>query len=295
MHEFRKLDAHKICGIVTIYSPIISHIDNIKSYIDFIDRLYVVDNSSTPDENIHVEILRKYPTAEILSYGKNIGIAAALNLGIKKGLENNYSWLLTMDQDSCFDSFQIERFFDSLAFIDPRRTAILSPAHEVTADNAVGICVYEKKDEVMTSGNLLNLRLTGKIGLFNEELFIDSVDHDYCLRANLLGLDILQAVNCFIRHTVGEVYSGSFLFGMKRKTFYIHSPERMYFIVRNSLYLSKKYGKDFPVYIKQHRKFINLKISQCIRYSDERRIYLRFIFKAYCDFFRNKYGNRVNI
>jgi rhamnosyltransferase len=295
MHENNIHDAHNICGIVTLYSPSISYIDNIKTYINFIDRLFVVDNSLVPNENIHAEISRTFPTAEILSSGKNIGIASALNLGIKKGLASNYEWLLTMDQDSYFDAGQIEKYFDSVSFIDTGKVAILSPAHEKKLVSAEKRCIYEKKDEVMTSGNLLNLSLTRKIGLFNEELFIDSVDHDYCLRAHLLGFDILQSINCFMWHNVGQLYNGSFLFGLKRKKIYIHSPERMYFIVRNGLYISKTYRNAFPAYTKMLRKHINLRISKSIRYSDERWLYIRFILKAYYDFFRKKYGNRVNI
>ena len=34
----------------------------------------------------------------------------------------------------------------------------------------------------MTSGNLLNLKIAEKIGDFEEKLFIDEVDHDYCYR-----------------------------------------------------------------------------------------------------------------
>ncbi|NTW68376.1 MAG: glycosyltransferase [Chlorobiaceae bacterium] len=283
-----------ICGIITLYAPPISCVDNIETYLSYIERLYIVDNTPSPRHPITPELLRKYPNIELLSCGQNIGIAAALNLAINKGLENNYSWLLTMDQDSYFDADQAKRYFESLAVIDESRVAILSPSHE-NRPNASGACVYEKKDEVMTSGNLLNLSLTRKTGVFNEALFIDSVDHDYCLRANLLGLDVVQAVNCFICHTVGQEYSGSFFFGLKRKTFHIHSPKRMYFIVRNGLYISKTYRHAFPVYTKYLQKHIHSKISKCIRYSDQRWLYIRFVLQACFDYLFNRYGNRVGI
>jgi len=283
-----------ICGIITFYEPPLSCIDNIETYLCYIDRLYIVDNTPSPRNQIFPELLRKYPNIELLSFGHNIGMAAALNLGIKKGLENSYSWLLTMDQDSYFEADQAKRYFESLSVIDYSRVAILSPAHGNRATDSVA-CVYEKKDEVMTSGNLLNLSLSRKTGAFNEALFIDSVDHDYCLRANLLGLDVLQAVNCYICHTVGQEYSGAFLFGLKRKTFHIHSPKRMYFIVRNGLYISKTYRQAFPDYTKYLQKHIQARISKCIRYSDQRWVYIRFVLQALFDYVFNRYGNRVGI
>lgn len=204
------------CGVVTLYSPPDACIKNIETYITYIDKLYIIDNTNSPDTNLHKELENRFGKAEILSYGKNLGIAAALNLAIKKGLECGYEWLLTMDQDSFFDDIQAKKFFESLTTIDKKTGAIVSPAHKKNSDDNEP-CIYVRKDEVMTSGNLLNLSLTKQIGLFNEDLFIDSVDHDYCLRANLAGFDVLQAINCFIQHQVGNCFSGSFLFGMKKK------------------------------------------------------------------------------
>jgi len=283
-----------ICGMLTLYSPPETYIKNIATYINYIDKLYVIDNSVNCDNKIDDELIRKYPKIEFLAIGKNIGIAAALNLSIDIALQNRYLWMLTMDQDSYFDEDQAQRFFHSFSSIGNNDVAILSPSHEkVSVDT--GDCIYHKRDTVMTSGNLLNLSLAKKIGAFNEDLFIDCVDHDYCLRSNLLGIDVLQASNCFIQHEVGKSFSGSLLYGLRKRTFNIHSPKRMYFIVRNSLCMEKKYSKTFPDYIKGIKKAMHLKMSKSLRYSNNRIDYMRYILKAYFDFYRNKYGNRVNL
>ena len=36
---------------------------------------------------------------EIILNKENLGIATALNIGVRKALENGYEWILTMDQD----------------------------------------------------------------------------------------------------------------------------------------------------------------------------------------------------
>lgn len=147
----------------------------------------------------------------------------------------------------------------------------------------------------MTSGNLLNLNLTQKIGGFNEQLFIDSVDHDYGLRANFSGFYVLQMNNCFLQHTIGKTYSGSAFFTSKQKIFSIHNPKRLYFIVRNGFYIARKYKKQFPKYTREIKSYINKKISYYIKYAPQKRIYIKYILKGIIDYKTNRFGNRVNI
>jgi len=295
MVQREKVNDISVCGMITLYSPPESLFHNISTYIDYIEKLYIVDNSVDDNDNIYTELLHTYPKVEIVASGKNIGVAAALNLCIAVALQNKYQWMLTMDQDSFFDADQAKHYFCSLTCIDnKKKVALLSPSHErVLMDSDV--CVYQQKEVVMTSGNLLNLLLVNDIGLFNEDLFIDSVDHDYCLRAHILGLDVLQAKNCFIQHEVGRLYSSSLLFGYRKRIFYIHSPKRMYFIVRNSLYMGNKYRKTFPEFIKKQNKAVFEKISKSIRYSDKKTTYMKYIIKAYIDYYFNKYGNQINL
>ena len=283
-----------ICGMLTLYFPPASLFTNIATYIDYIDKLFVVDNSPDSNNTFYIDLLLRYPSVEIVASGENIGIAGALNLCISVAKKENYLWMLTMDQDSYFDEIQASRYFDSLQVIDHARVAIVSPSHEEVGSGS-DCCVYEKKDTVMTSGNLLNLFSVEKIGMFNEDLFIDCIDHDYCLRAKLLGFDVLQAKNCFIQHEVGTPYSGSFFLGVMKRKFHIHSPRRMYFIVRNSLYMNKKYRKAFPEYVRIHNKEVLHKISKTLRYGNHRALYVQYIIKGCFDYYLNKYGNRVGI
>jgi rhamnosyltransferase len=284
----------KFCGVVTFYNPPENYMLNISTFSRFLDKIFIVDNTPGDNDSNHQSLLQRFPNVVVLSTGKNLGIAKAINLGIEAALENSASWLLTMDQDSYFDVDQAEKYFKSCAEIDKDKVAILSPSHEKVPTEGA-FCYYKKQDAVMTSGNLLNLSVIRNIGFFNEDLFIDSVDHDYCLRANLLGFEVLQATNCFIQHVVGDLYQGSLMFGLKKKTFHIHSPKRMYFIVRNGLYIRKKYGKEFPVYTKMLKRVNYQRVSKCLRYSDCRIEYVRSLIKAYYDYSRKRFGNRVGI
>ncbi len=285
---------NKICGLVTLYNPQENYLLNISTFSRFLDRLFVVDNSPAEQSVNHAALLQRFPNAVLLSTGKNLGIATAINLGIKAALKHNAHWLLTMDQDSYFCPLQAERFFCSVNFVDKERAAILSPQHNPTQLDD-GPCSFEETEVAWTSGNLLNLELIQKIGLFDEKLFIDSVDHDYCFRVNLSGFKVLQATNCYLVHPpLGEKSSGNFL-GKKKNNYDTHSPKRMYFIIRNGLYLSRKYKSEYPVFIKKHQKHIRKYFIKSLKYSDRRTEYLQYCIRAVNDYRHGIFGNPVDI
>ncbi|MCF8216977.1 MAG: glycosyltransferase [Chlorobium sp.] len=283
-----------ICGVATLYFPKEDIFSNIDTYIRYLDRFYIVDNTPEPDKQIHARLLERYPQAELYALGKNTGVAKALNIGMKKGTSAGYQWLLTMDQDSFFEPAQSERFFSSVSGLGDRNISILSPSHK-PMEHSDGLCVFEDKAVVMTSGNLVHLGSAASIGLFNEKLFIDSVDHDYCLRSLQQGFSVLQATNCYLTHRVGEAYKGEMFWGVKRKSFSIHSPKRMYFIVRNGLYINRMYKLVSPAFIEKHRKHVIDKIIKVLKYSDHRTEYIHFIGKALFHYATNRFGNPVNL
>ena len=115
---------------------------------------------------------------------KNLGIAKALNLACEKAISDGFKWILTMDQDSYFDSKNIEEYLKIFSQIKNDNIGIISPNHVLKND----ITKLEKDeifidtDHVMTSGNLLNLSVWEKVGKFDENLFIDEVDSEMCYR-----------------------------------------------------------------------------------------------------------------
>jgi len=287
-------EKENLCGVVTLYYPTYLHVKNLETYAHFLQKLIVVDNSPHPDYGLHQKLLEYVPHAEIIAPCENLGVAAALNIGAEMALSGGFSWLLTMDQDSFFPEDVACRFFDAFKLLETATVAVLAPGHNTTLDDGTA-GRFEPKFEVMTAGSLVNLNLIPEIGLFDERLFIDAVDHDFCIRAGINGYAVLEAVNCCMGHQPGELYNGSCLWGRKKKVFSIHSPKRMYFIVRNSLYLIHTYKSFNKDDIRVLRRHMHARISRCLRYSSRRFEYARFILKAYVDFFFCRYGNSVDI
>lgn len=285
----------KICGVVTLYNPTESHLLNIKTYVDGLGCLYVVDNSPMDDQLRIKSIGVGFDKVKVLSSGKNLGISGALNLAINQARKDGYEWLLTMDQDSFFEPEQFRRFMGSFVDMPRINTAIISPVQDVSDYVCSEDVQYEEVDIVVTSGNLLNLQSIDVIGVFDESLFIDSVDHDFCLRANSCGYKVLQLNNCYLCHKIGEPYAGSLLWGLKKRNIHIHSPKRMYFMVRNSLFIRKEYGDRFPEFMGEHMKGVWTKITKTLKYGDRRAVYVRYIAAGIIDYVFKRYGNRVSI
>ena len=169
-------------------------------------KLYIIDNSDFSNEDIIKQTNKKIV---YLPQYKNNGIAKALNCGVDLAKMHGYKWLLTMDQDSSFSESMSEKYFNCFDNIDNiKDTIIIAPFYKkynTVVSSSLNITYkYIEPLTVITSGNLINLDLVGKIDGFNEKLFIDEVDFDFCLRARLQKFRIIQFTDIHLNHKLGE-------------------------------------------------------------------------------------------
>jgi rhamnosyltransferase len=140
----------------------------------------------------------------------------------------------------------------------------------------------------MTSGNLLNLHAVEQIGGFSEELFIDRVDQEYCLRLRMNNYRVIQVNSVVLDHPQGRM-TKHFLFN---RAYYTtnHSPIRRYYITRNTLYVIKKYGEIFPEYVKWEKDIFLSDLKNIILFEKDKINKLRMIVRGYCDYRQRVYG-----
>lgn len=276
----------RIAGVVIVYFPDLEKLlFNIDSFIDHTELLYIIFNSPENIKNTNI-LNSRYSNIQLIFNNENIGIAAALNQTAQKALNLGYHWLLTMDQDS---RFQSSDYFEAFGKSIKKNIAVFSPNPEISADNRNGNTGFTEEIQcAITSGNLLNLVIWKLIGGFEEKLFIDEVDNDYCLKAISNGFKIIRFKNIPLVHELGQNKEVTFLW--KRLTITIHPPLRAYYIFRNNLYIFSTYKKKFPKFIRS-RKFILLKnFVKIILFSTERFQNLRFILRGINDYRHNSYG-----
>ena len=241
----------KLAACVVLYNPDDTIFENILTYGNYVDKLIVVDNSLKKN-NLLIDRLNEVFESKLIyiNNNDNLGIATALNQACDKAIELQFKWILTMDQDSSFINF--DHYKKCLEKVQNVNNIALLAANTdkegySTCDINECSCNYkEDKFSVITSANIVNLEYFEEIGRFNDKLFIDMVDYDYCLRINIKKFRIFYFPDVFVEHKLGEVHLRTNIFTRKKKYKTEHNAQRAYYISRNSLYLSKNYGKYFP-------------------------------------------------
>lgn len=269
-------------AVVTLFNPDNRVFDNILTYLPYIKELLIIDNSSIP---FNIDVLKnKYSNITLLSSGKNLGISKSLNLAVKYAKLKKYRWLLTMDQDSYFDSSEIEKFIRLFYKSLDDTLAIFAPLHNKK------FLFLEKtynKDIVfvMTSANIINIEKTISIGMFDEKLFIDEVDHDFCLRLKKEGYNIFQNQNSYINHRLGEKH--------KKFNINLYPSKRIYYIIRNYLYIRKKHKRDMPFFFKKRDIYLLKFFLQQFIYSKNKIEYSYMLSKGIKDYKNKKMGYQI--
>ncbi len=278
----------KIAAVVVLYNPELNVLDNINSYINQVDKLFAIDNS----ENINdafVEKIQHLNKTEYISNKTNVGIAAALNIGANKAIEEGFDYLLTMDQDSEASPSLIPTLLEGFSI--GSNIALVSPV--VYHRNGKKILNKPKKsfEQVMTnwtSGSLLDLHVLNNTGGFKEELFIDYVDHEFCLRLNKMGYKIFICNKTFIKHSLGKIEEINLIF---RKVYPTnHSAVRLYYRARNRFYVKKIYKKLLPDFFKQDNRHFWKSFIKAILFERDKIEKIKYFIWGYLDYKKNKFG-----
>jgi rhamnosyltransferase len=238
---------------VVLYGPTAEELEKLEAYSMVFPIVVAADNSDS-----HVEPV---VGVEWVSMGGNAGLGAALNALCKGAKHLGYTWLLTLDQDTPLDLDFIEEYLSQFQqFADKEYTAVIAPL-TINTSWPEGLDMESRDvDLAMTSGSLMNLEIWEQVGGFVEELFIDEVDHEYCLRAKSHGYRIVQ-FNIRLPHRPGEereVRGG-------RKIDW-HPPKRLYYIARNYWYIKRKYRRRFPQIVASRKNLVLAKYKEWLRY-----------------------------
>lgn len=286
----------KLSAVVILYHFGEEARANIQTYYDYVDRLYVFDNTETSSQ--HKSYFDDMPKVQYMHDFQNAGIAKRLNMAAEMALHDGYTQMLTMDQDSRFTDETMQYYLaciaeykgaDNVAMFG---TLFSKSDRDVSTREAKPAEVGAKG--LITSGSVLNLNLYKKIGGFDENLFIDHVDFDYCLRAHALGVNVICFENIYLHHVIGnEIHRASIksLFLVKKRK-YLHSPLRCYYMYRNMLYMEQKHRKEkvLEQSIREMRKSVMTYIKNFLLYGRNTRKMVRYLVAAARDYRQNRMG-----
>ena len=270
----------QLAAIVVLYHPPLEVVQNISSYAADCQKIYLIDNTGgQPKITLPAEWADK---AVWFLQEENVGVAKALNLGMRMAIADGFEWVMTMDQDSSFDNAMISHYIQWLNQQDKESLAMVGPGYGNATNQRTEVM---ETNRLITSGAIIHTAAFIKTGWFNEELFIDEVDHEYCYRLRLNHYKILQQHAIYMHHRLGE--KGNNKLTASRS---FHSPIRLYYMVRNGCRMIHQYSKDFPEETAATKKDMLIRIKNNLLFGPNRLQSLHYIVKGYLDYKKHKFG-----
>ncbi len=213
MNAFAHWPPERIASGVVLYHPRAGARRLIDALAIQFDGVFIVENDSAgfdgeafgtdSEGSVHVQHNRK-----------NAGLARAINQLCDDARQAGFEWLVLFDQDSEVPPefrMRFARLFPELAEPPALLAANYSTelcgeaftGYRMRGESAVGEQVTD-----LNAGSLINLHVHRKIGGHCEALFVDHVDHEYCLRLRRHGYAVLATREPLFTHEVGNIVCG---------------------------------------------------------------------------------------
>jgi len=281
----------KVCAVIVSYNPEENIFNNTKNLIGLVDQVIIVDNGSTNEASLNYlsKLNRLYDNCKIIYNKENKGIAYALNVGCKIAAENDYEWVLTLDDDSSVPEGMVTNLLKEYYEKKDNKIMILAPI--ITEFNSENYMEHSKYvDTVITSGSLINIKSFENVGWFKENFFIDMVDIEYCLRLKKHGFKVFQSANAILYHRLGR-QKNVLSIGKFKWNAYNHNEIRKYYICRNTVQLYKEYFAEFPIKLFLSTKgAFKIFLLDTLIVEKNKTIKLKMMLKGIKDGFFNRMG-----
>jgi rhamnosyltransferase len=217
-----------------------------------VEGLVVVDNGSTEGQLVMLREASREYSFTLIDNQENLGIAAGLNIGVRWAQAKGYTWVALFDQDSTVPPSFIKTMLHAYE-ISPRRekVALFVPRY---IDSRLGTplpAAYAADGSLqvaMTSGSLMPISIFRHQGWFEESLFIDGVDYEYCLRLRSNGYSIEECTEAVLLHAPAEFKVCSWL-GRRLFSTSNYKAGRRYYRDRNKVWILRRYWAKYPEFV----------------------------------------------
>ena len=251
----------EVCAGIVTYNPNLQLFSNCFNALSSqVNEIFIFDNGSKNYEN-----LEKYykDRAVIIRSETNRGISFALNQLCKIATARGYEWILTMDQDSICEKTMVERLYK---YTDNETIGLVAPKVEFKSNGELILTTKNRCEEVqriracITSGSLTRLAAWKKVGGYDEWMFIDHVDNEFCTHICMEGYKIIRINSAVLYQRAGDMHYITMPWGTKILLPY-YSGFRNYYICRNTIYYLRKYKH----YINYKHELATFLYSQMIK------------------------------
>lgn len=239
------------CAIVVTYNPDVEFGVRVGQVSAQFPRVIIIDNGSETESCKTLLKLVDDSKLKIVCNPTNLGIAEALNQGIAQALLEGFDWGVTLDQDTQVFPDLLETLIDvhtrtrlESVIVGGNYRNINKQKNFIDCD--AGTKPFRDCKTLITAGTLIPLRMARRIGGFRADYFIDSVDHEFCLRARANGFRIVISCKPVMSQNIGSGIVNASVFS--RFASFNHAPVRKYYIARNTLVTARDYFFREPVW-----------------------------------------------
>ncbi len=292
------MTAQSVCAVVVTYHPSGSTLEKLSKILAQVHAMVVVDNGSNADEIGPIRTASQSLGYQLIENRENLGIAEALNQGVRWARSKGYSWVILFDQDSTItDGFIAHMFAAWESHRDRERVASIHPKY-VDPETGNEPRVRRAKDGgpvvSITSGQLLPSWIFDKIGYFASEYFIDCVDFEYCFRIRAAGYLVADSRDAVLLHAAGHARRALRFLGFSFRPTH-HSATRRYYMSRNRLVLYRKYFRRFPLWVLQSMYDSLRETTKCFIGEQERALKFRSFLLGTWDGLTGRMGKRNDL
>jgi rhamnosyltransferase len=233
-----------IMAVVVTYNPDDELAARLKVIAPQVAGITVVDNHSEATALARLRSICSQQKYQLMENKDNLGVATALNQGIRAAAQTGSHWVVTMDQDTLARPDMIDILLETHRAFPQSESVGAIGSNYAGRQRAPEHGEYQVAKTVITAGSLIAVSAFNQIGGFSDELFIDGVDEDFCLRLRRSGYVVLRATKIGMAHPIGSQTRHRFLWrdvGVSN-----HSALRHYYMTRNRLLLIARHFRFEP-------------------------------------------------
>jgi rhamnosyltransferase len=237
---------NSVSSVIICFYPDIVKVNKLINIIEAsVDQIIVINNGGL-DANL---LANESGKVRVESRGENLGIATALNIGCDIAIKSGCRFIVSFDQDSTPEKSMIPNLVQEYLVCESTGQKVAAVGPQLM-DVRSGLSVFipfvkftsywyeewvgegtQPVSQLITSGCLVNLSAWADGNKFNEELFIDFVDNNWCWRVVKKGYLVLGTNRARMAHEISDQIKKANRYSLNK-----YGPTRRYFQSRNAVH-----------------------------------------------------------